>query len=152
MSAYGTWVSEVMLQQTRVETVVDYYVKWMALFPTPQALAEADLEQVHTAAAKLHREQTRSACVTPHSSTLVLVFVRQFFAHASFKTIFLFEVFFSTTPRVIESLSFALSAKGSAILFTKSGDACCTTKKPFLPIPRLLAHSLLSTTAAVMLV
>lgn len=46
MSAYGTWVSEVMLQQTRVETVVDYYVKWMTLFPTPQALAEASLEQV----------------------------------------------------------------------------------------------------------
>lgn len=46
MSAYGTWVSEVMLQQTRVETVVEYYVKWMALFPTPKALAEADLEQV----------------------------------------------------------------------------------------------------------
>lgn len=45
-SAYGTWVSEVMLQQTRVETVVDYYVKWMMLFPTPEALAEADLEQV----------------------------------------------------------------------------------------------------------
>lgn len=35
-----------MLQQTRVETVVDYYVKWMSLFPTPKALAEADLEQV----------------------------------------------------------------------------------------------------------
>ena len=35
-----------MLQQTRVETVVEYYVKWMALFPTPKALAEADLEQV----------------------------------------------------------------------------------------------------------
>lgn len=49
MTAYSTWVSEVMLQQTRVETVVDYYVKWMALFPTPRALAEADLEQVPTA-------------------------------------------------------------------------------------------------------
>lgn len=45
-SAYGTWVSEVMLQQTRVETVVDYFVKWMKLFPTPKELAEADIEQV----------------------------------------------------------------------------------------------------------
>ena len=61
MSAYGTWVSEVMLQQTRVETVVDYYVKWMALFPTPKALAEADLEQV--------RQSTPSA-----TSTLNLAF------------------------------------------------------------------------------
>lgn len=46
MSAYGTWVSEVMLQQTRVETVIDYYVKWMTLFPTPNDLAAASLEQV----------------------------------------------------------------------------------------------------------
>lgn len=46
MSAYGTWVSEIMLQQTRVETVVEYYVKWMALFPTVKTLAGADLEQV----------------------------------------------------------------------------------------------------------
>lgn len=45
-SAYGTWVSEVMLQQTRVETVVEYYVNWMTRFPTTKALAEADLEQV----------------------------------------------------------------------------------------------------------
>ena len=43
---YRVWLSEVMLQQTRVETVVDYYVKWMSLFPTPEALANADLEQV----------------------------------------------------------------------------------------------------------
>ncbi|CAM9221171.1 unnamed protein product [Scytosiphon promiscuus] len=53
MSAYGTWVSEVMLQQTRVETVVDYFVNWMKLFPTPKALAEADLEQVNKAWAGL---------------------------------------------------------------------------------------------------
>jgi A/G-specific adenine glycosylase len=39
--AYATWVSEIMLQQTRVETVVPYYQRWMALFPTVQALAAA---------------------------------------------------------------------------------------------------------------
>lgn len=27
-SAYGTWISEVMLQQTRVETVIDYWFRW----------------------------------------------------------------------------------------------------------------------------
>ncbi|CAM9736096.1 unnamed protein product, partial [Discosporangium mesarthrocarpum] len=47
-SAYGTWVSEVMLQQTRVETVVDYYCRWMGKFPNPKALAEADIEDVRT--------------------------------------------------------------------------------------------------------
>jgi A/G-specific adenine glycosylase len=53
VSAYGTWVSEVMLQQTRVETVVAYYTKWMALFPTVQALAEASPEAVNSAWAGL---------------------------------------------------------------------------------------------------
>lgn len=43
---YCIWVSEVMLQQTRVETVVPYYERWMAQFPTLEALAAAPEEQV----------------------------------------------------------------------------------------------------------
>jgi A/G-specific adenine glycosylase len=33
-SAYGTWISEIMLQQTRVETVIAYWFKWMDRFPS----------------------------------------------------------------------------------------------------------------------
>jgi A/G-specific adenine glycosylase len=40
---YRVWVSEIMLQQTRVETVIPYFQRWMARFPTIRALAEADL-------------------------------------------------------------------------------------------------------------
>jgi A/G-specific adenine glycosylase len=40
---YRVWVSEIMLQQTRVETVVPYFERWMAHFPTLEALARADL-------------------------------------------------------------------------------------------------------------
>jgi A/G-specific adenine glycosylase len=43
---YQVWVSEVMLQQTQVRVVIDYYLKWMQLFPTIEALAEASLDQV----------------------------------------------------------------------------------------------------------
>ncbi len=43
---YATWVSETMLQQTRVETVLSYYPRFMTRFPTVQALAEAPLEDV----------------------------------------------------------------------------------------------------------
>lgn len=43
---YATWVSEVMLQQTRVETVVDYFRRWMERFPDVEALADADIEEV----------------------------------------------------------------------------------------------------------
>ena len=39
--AYAVWVSEIMLQQTRVETVIPYFEKWMDLFPDVNALANA---------------------------------------------------------------------------------------------------------------
>ena len=43
---YRIWVAEIMLQQTRVETVIPYYKRWMAHFPTLADLAHAELEQV----------------------------------------------------------------------------------------------------------
>jgi A/G-specific adenine glycosylase len=43
---YAIWVSEVMLQQTRVETVIPYYARFMARFPTAAALAAADEAEV----------------------------------------------------------------------------------------------------------
>src|SRR5690606_32971870 len=45
-SAYAVWVSEIMLQQTRVETVIPYFKKWMKLFPTVRALAKASEREV----------------------------------------------------------------------------------------------------------
>ncbi|HEY1960326.1 MAG TPA: A/G-specific adenine glycosylase [Polyangiaceae bacterium] len=43
---YAIWVSEVMLQQTRVETVVPYWQRFLAELPTVHALAEAPLDRV----------------------------------------------------------------------------------------------------------
>jgi A/G-specific adenine glycosylase len=43
---YRIWLSEVMLQQTRVETVRGYYERWLERFPTLTALAEAPLDGV----------------------------------------------------------------------------------------------------------
>jgi A/G-specific adenine glycosylase len=43
---YAIWVSEVMLQQTRVQTVVRYYDRFLARFPTARALAEASTDDV----------------------------------------------------------------------------------------------------------
>jgi len=43
---YAIWVSEVMLQQTRVETVIPYYQRFLARFPNAQALAAAPLDDV----------------------------------------------------------------------------------------------------------
>jgi A/G-specific adenine glycosylase len=43
---YAIWVSEIMLQQTRVDTVRDYYARWMARLPTVRTLAAAPLDEV----------------------------------------------------------------------------------------------------------
>lgn len=43
---YRVWVSEVMLQQTRVEVVVPYYRRFLRRFPTLPALAAAPLDDV----------------------------------------------------------------------------------------------------------
>lgn len=43
---YKIWVSEVMLQQTRVEAVKDYFERWMVRFPTLESLAGAQEEEV----------------------------------------------------------------------------------------------------------
>jgi A/G-specific adenine glycosylase len=44
--AYAIWVSEVMLQQTRIAVVIPYFERWMARFPTADALAAARLDDV----------------------------------------------------------------------------------------------------------
>ncbi len=43
---YAVWISEVMLQQTQVQTVIPYFRRWLERFPTVSALAEAPLEEV----------------------------------------------------------------------------------------------------------
>lgn len=43
---YAVWVSEIMLQQTRVETVIPYFEKWMKLFPDVTSLAKASEQEV----------------------------------------------------------------------------------------------------------
>ncbi len=43
---YAIWVSEIMCQQTRVDTVIPYYERFLSRFPTPKALAEAEEDDV----------------------------------------------------------------------------------------------------------
>ncbi len=43
---YAIWISETMLQQTRVETVIPYYERFLTRFPDVQALADAEPDEV----------------------------------------------------------------------------------------------------------
>ena len=43
---YAVWISETMLQQTQVSTVMDYFIRWMERFPDIETLAKASEEEV----------------------------------------------------------------------------------------------------------
>lgn len=43
---YHIWISEIMLQQTRVEAVREYYLRWMKALPTIKSLADAEEESL----------------------------------------------------------------------------------------------------------
>src|SRR5690554_2814160 len=45
-NAYRVWVSEIMLQQTQVTTVIPYFEAFMVRFPDVHALAEAPVDEV----------------------------------------------------------------------------------------------------------
>lgn len=60
---YAVWISEIMLQQTTVKTVIDYWNRWMKRFPTLETLANTDIQEVllmwqglgyYTRAKKIH--------------------------------------------------------------------------------------------------
>ena len=46
VSAYRVWVSEIMLQQTQVQTVIPYYRRFINRFPSLKSLADAPLSEV----------------------------------------------------------------------------------------------------------
>jgi A/G-specific adenine glycosylase len=46
INPYRVWVSEIMLQQTQVTTVIDYFQRFMTRFPTVRDLASAELDEV----------------------------------------------------------------------------------------------------------
>jgi len=69
-SPYRVWVSEIMLQQTQVRTVIPYFERFMAAFPDVQALASAPEDEVlhrwtglgyYARARNLHRAAKRVA-------------------------------------------------------------------------------------------
>jgi A/G-specific adenine glycosylase len=74
---YAVLVSEYMAQQTRVETVIPYYLRWMERFPSMQALADAPQEAVlkaweglgyYARARNLHK--AARAILTDHSGQI----------------------------------------------------------------------------------
>ena len=46
---YAVWVSELMLQQTQVATVIPYFERWMTQFPSTEALANSSIDDVLSA-------------------------------------------------------------------------------------------------------
>ena len=68
---YSIWVSEIMAQQTRIDSMLPYYEKWMIDYPTIEALANAPIEKVlksweglgyYNRARKLHEGAKQVMC------------------------------------------------------------------------------------------
>ncbi|KAH9893772.1 DNA glycosylase [Xylariomycetidae sp. FL2044] len=77
--AYEVWISEIMLQQTRVAVVIDYWNKWMARWPTIQELAAAHPDDVlaawrglgyYSRATRIH-EASKLVCRDPKMNGLL---------------------------------------------------------------------------------
>ncbi len=45
-SPYSVWISEIMLQQTQVDRVISYYLRWMQRFPTLESVSIASYEEL----------------------------------------------------------------------------------------------------------
>lgn len=78
---YAIWISEIMLQQTQVKTVIPYWERWMRELPTVQSLASARPEKAlklweglgyYTRARNLQR--AAAAIVTEHSGRFPKIF------------------------------------------------------------------------------
>jgi len=76
---YRVWISEIMLQQTQVTTVISYFERWMLRFPDLAELAAAELDEVlehwaglgyYARARNLHR--AAQLCVKQHGGELPL--------------------------------------------------------------------------------
>ena len=74
---YRVWVSEIMLQQTQVTTVIPYFERWIERFPDLPALAKAPLDDIlghwaglgyYARARNLHRAARQ--CMEHHNSQL----------------------------------------------------------------------------------
>lgn len=78
-TAYRVWISEIMLQQTQVNTVMPYFERWMERFPELAVLAAAPLDEVlehwaglgyYARARNLHR--AAQLCLEQHDGVLPL--------------------------------------------------------------------------------
>ena len=94
---YHVWISEVMLQQTQVETALPYYERFIAAFPTLDSLAQADEHRVLTlwaglgyyrraknlmAAAKIIAEQYAGKIPSDYDALIELPGIGQYMAGA----------------------------------------------------------------------
>ena len=59
---YRVWLSEIMLQQTQVKTVIPYFERFLQAFPTLESLAEAKIDQVLAAWTGLVITRARGTC------------------------------------------------------------------------------------------
>ncbi len=64
---YRVWLSEIMLQQTQVASVIPYYQRFLARFPDVATLAQAPLDDVMALWSGLGYYSARAICIAARS-------------------------------------------------------------------------------------
>jgi A/G-specific adenine glycosylase len=140
---YRVWVSEIMLQQTRVDTVIDYYRRWMKKFPSWRALARAPQSDVlkaweglgyYSRVRNLHKA---AQIITEKSGSGILAALKRQDASSTLKELKKHPGIGDYTAAAIASLAFnedAAVVDGNVIrvlsrLFAYGGDTKSTAAK-----------------------
>ncbi|MCG8587077.1 MAG: A/G-specific adenine glycosylase, partial [Pirellulales bacterium] len=134
---YHVWVSEIMLQQTQVATVIDYFERFVAAFPTVADLVGADEAEVlrlweglgyYRRARQLHKaarvivEQYDGAMPTDFDAVVALPGIGRYTAGA------ILSIAFEQSQPILEANTIRLLSRLSAY----RGDTLSTTGQKFL--------------------
>lgn len=133
---YRVWVAEIMLQQTRVDTVIDYYKRWMKKFPSWRALARAPQSDVLKAweglgyYSRAHNLHKAAKMISEKSGSGILAALKRQDASSTLKALKKYPGIGDYTAAAIASLAFnedAAVVDGNVIrvlsrLFAYGGD------------------------------
>jgi len=131
-SPYQVWISEIMLQQTQVKTVIPYFLRWMERFPDPAAVAAASERDImlaweglgyYTRAKNIHRTaqilvSNFGGCIPDDFNALIaLPGIGRYTAGAIQSIAFKldFPAVDANAARILRRLFYKLNSSGSAI-------------------------------------
>ena len=114
---YFIWISEVMLQQTQVETVIPYYKRFLSKFPTIEILARASLQEVLKVwenmgyYSRAHNLHTAAKIILQKYHILIIFCLRLFQKLLEFKVFYRRQLFYKLGKKSNETNTLGTNRK-----------------------------------------